>query len=101
MAIIPKQRSAFWALAAAGGLWAWQNRDKLQGYLKQSGILDQVNSALQNAGTTATPTTTTSHQHPTTIVDSTATVQPMTGETRRMNEAEFTNETTTKYDPSI
>ena len=27
------KKSAFMALAAAGGLWAWQNRDKIRGWL--------------------------------------------------------------------
>ena len=26
-------KSALWALAAAGGLWAWRNRDKIQGWV--------------------------------------------------------------------
>ena len=98
MAIIPKQKSAIWALAAAGGLWAWQNRDKIQGYLKQSGVLDQLQQATQN-------TSTTSHRRPTTTIDVTPEPTPMTGETRRIGEmdmgGEYTNETKTKYDPSI
>lgn len=28
-------RSALMALAAAGGLWAWRNREKIQGWLNQ------------------------------------------------------------------
>ena len=26
-------KSALWALAAAGGLWAWRNRDKIQDWV--------------------------------------------------------------------
>lgn len=99
MAIIPKQKSAIWALAAAGGMWAWQNRDKIQGYLKQSGILEQLQQATQNSNT--------SHRRPVTTIDVEPVVNnaPVTGETRRISEmdmgGEFTNETKTKYDPSI
>ena len=100
MAIIPKQKSAIWALAAAGGMWAWQNRDKIQGYLKQSGILDQLAQATQSGN--ATPSNSaTSHRRPTKTTDT----APVTGETRRIGEmdmgGEFSNETQTKYDPSI
>ena len=94
MAIIPKQKSAIWALAAAGGMWAWQNRDKIQGYLKQSGIMDQLTQATQRGSAT-------SHRRTTSTIDT----APVTGETRRIGEmdlgGEFTNETQTKYDPSI
>lgn len=39
-------KNAFWALAAAGGLWAWQNRDKIQGWVnnQRTRLNDQMNS---------------------------------------------------------
>lgn len=30
---VKSNKSAIWALAAAGGLWAWRNRDKIQGWI--------------------------------------------------------------------
>lgn len=99
MAVVKNQRSALWALAAAGGLWAWQNRDKIQGYIKNSGVLDQINGAMQNAGNSSS----TSHRRPMESFDPTPNM-PMTGETRRMTDSDlesFTNETKTKYDPAI
>ena len=103
MAVIPKQKNALWALAAGGALWAWQNRDKIQVYLKDSGVLDQIQGAL-NQGASKN-----SHQR-TMTADATQSTPPsysapMTGETRRIGDmdmgGEFTNETKTKHDPSI
>ncbi len=37
-----KSKSAWVALLAAGGLYAWQNRDKIQGWLNTQ--RDQINS---------------------------------------------------------
>jgi MYXO-CTERM domain-containing protein len=36
-------KNALWALLAAGGLWAWQNRDKIQGWVnnQRSQMSDQ------------------------------------------------------------
>ena len=31
--MVKNSKSALLALAAAGGLWAWRNRDKLQGWV--------------------------------------------------------------------
>jgi hypothetical protein len=42
MAYPKNPKSALMALAAAGGLWAWQNRDKLSGMLSQA--RSQINS---------------------------------------------------------
>lgn len=36
MAYPKNSKSALLALATAGGLWAWQNRDKLAGMLRQA-----------------------------------------------------------------
>ncbi|MEN9938704.1 MAG: hypothetical protein RLZZ387_5283 [Chloroflexota bacterium] len=30
---VKNQKSALMALAAAGGMWAWQNRDKIRGWM--------------------------------------------------------------------
>lgn len=35
MAYPKNQRSALMALAASAGLWAWQNRDKISGWVNQ------------------------------------------------------------------
>ena len=88
------QKSAFWALAAAGGLWAWQNRDMIKGYINQSGILSQGGVFAQGDAT--------SHRRSDAAFD----VTPATGETRRIDTgsgspADFTNETRTNYDPAI
>lgn len=80
----PRNRSsALWALAAAGGLWAWQNRDKVKGFVNQQ------RSRLESAQARQ-------YEHNT----------PMTGETRRIgyddyNASENTSsEPRTTYDPS-
>jgi hypothetical protein len=46
MAYPKNSKSALLALAAAGGLWAWQNRNKLGGMLNQA--RDQINSQMSN-----------------------------------------------------
>lgn len=40
MAYPKRSSSALLALAAAGGLWAWQNRDKVSGWVNQ--MNDQI-----------------------------------------------------------
>ena len=96
---VPKQRSAIWALAAAGGLWAWQNRDKVRGFIEQQrGNIERQVS--QTRGESALP----SFSAPT--AGDTPAYTPVTGETRRIGgvepaSGEFTNETRTTYDPSI
>jgi hypothetical protein len=70
-------KNALWALAAAGGLWAWQNRDKIQGWMndQRNRLNDQMNSQQSN-------------QY--------GTNESFTGETRRMSEHTYdTPDTTT------
>lgn len=78
---VKNQKSALAALAAAGGLWAWQNRDKIRGWLSSQ------RSQMQGAGSGT-----------------------YTGETRRigehspeMNPTEYTDDQPAprKYDPQI
>lgn len=64
---VKNQKSALAALAAAGGLWAWQNRDKIRGWI------DSQRSQIQSAGSGT-----------------------YTGETRRIGE-HFPETTTTEY----
>lgn len=61
--MVKNSRSALLALAAAGGLWAWRNRDKVQGWLNSQG------GQLGRMGGSA----------------------PMTGETRRIDASDFAN----------
>ncbi|KAB8144460.1 hypothetical protein F8S13_06190 [Chloroflexia bacterium SDU3-3] len=87
MAVVPKQTSALWALAAAGGLWAWQNRDKISGYIKQSGLLGEE----------------TSHRRPA-IATQGATPEPATGVTKRIGGDDVQkaiHESHTGYDDAI
>ncbi len=73
--MVKNSKSALLALAAAGGLWAWRNRDKIQGWMNsQGGPLGQLG---QLGGS-----------------------QPMTGETRRIGEGDFTNRDTPTHMPS-
>lgn len=46
-------RGALWALAAAGGLWAWRNRDTVQGWLNQQtgSSNNNLDSRMLNEGT--------------------------------------------------
>ena len=84
------QGGAFWALAAAGGLWAWQNRDKVRSFIEQQ----RQNMQGQMSGQSYSQPMNSSQPYST----------PVTGATQRMDEVgtgDFTNETRTKYDPSI
>jgi hypothetical protein len=87
---VKNSKNAIWALAAAGGMWAWQNRDKIKGFI------DQQRSTMQ--------TNTNQAYNQPRIHDYS---EPAIGETRRMStdeynaSGEFSNETKTKYDPSI
>lgn len=61
--MVKNSRSALLALAAAGGLWAWRNRDKVQSWLSSQGSqFGQFSNS-----------------------------QPMTGETRRIGQDEYLN----------
>lgn len=51
MAYPKSSKSALLALAAAGGVWAWQNRNRLSGMINQAS--SQINS--QMSGRTAQP----------------------------------------------
>ncbi|GAB4189456.1 MAG: hypothetical protein OHK0022_01750 [Roseiflexaceae bacterium] len=42
--MVKNSKSALWALAAAGGLWAWQNRDKLRQMGNNPQVRDMINS---------------------------------------------------------
>jgi hypothetical protein len=71
MAYPKRSSSALLALAAAGGLWAWQNRDKVSGWVNQ--MNDQIS---QRQG------------HRKTISDTTysPSVQTYTGNTQRIGD---------------
>jgi hypothetical protein len=64
------------ALAVSGGIWAWQNRDKISGWLKQQQAQMQQ------------PSTTTS-QTPSRLE---STGQPYTDATRRINESDISSQ---------
>ena len=73
--MVKNSKSALLALAAAGGLWAWRNRDKIQGWMNsQGGPLSQLGQPGSS--------------------------QPMTGETRRIGESDFVNRDTPTHMPS-
>ena len=44
--MVKNSKGALFALAAAGGLWAWQNRDKVQGWLNTA--RNQIESNLES-----------------------------------------------------
>lgn len=46
MAYPKNSKSALLALAAAGGVWAWQNRNKLSGMINQAS--SQINSQMSS-----------------------------------------------------
>ena len=47
--MVKNSKGALFALAAAGGLWAWQNRDKVQGWLNTA--RNQIESNLESTRT--------------------------------------------------
>ena len=72
--MVKSGKSAMMALAAAGGLWAWRNRDKIQGWMNTQGR--QLNNQFNNS-----PAMSSQGQF-----DSSS---PMTGETRRMGQEDY------------
>ena len=50
--MVKNSKSAIWALAAAGGLWAWQNRDKLRQWANSPQVRDTI-SSLSNPGSSS------------------------------------------------
>lgn len=81
MATPKSSRSALLALAVSGGLWAWQNRDKISGWVNQQRQAQQQRSQ-QGAGTAGqTFPGAPGRQIP---VDA-----PYTGSTRRMDEGDL------------
>jgi hypothetical protein len=48
--MVRNSKSALFALAAAGGLWAWRNRDKVQGWLNTA--RNQINTNRSFTGET-------------------------------------------------
>lgn len=55
MASPRNQKSAIWALAVSGGLWAWQNREKITSWLNQQ--KGQLQQSTGQFGTPSQPTT--------------------------------------------
>lgn len=78
--MVKKSKSALWALAAAGGLWAWQNRDKLRHMGNNPQVRDLINSL---TGQTHQPSS--SH--------------PSTGATRRIDMESRDDATKVQRDP--
>ena len=74
MAYPKRSSSALMALAAAGGLWAWQNRDKVSGWVNQ--LNSQISSQMNQ------------QSHRKTISDTTysPSVQSYTGNTQRIGD---------------
>lgn len=86
--------SALGALLAAGGLYAWRNRDKIQNWVNnQRGQMGQQQYT-QPSGTGSYPVTDTT--------PSSTSSYPMTGETQRINESDLntsTDSTEVQKDP--
>ncbi len=51
---VKNSKSAIWALLAAGGLYAWKNRDKIQGWLNTQ--RSQIGNQYGGSGTASGPT---------------------------------------------
>jgi hypothetical protein len=80
--MVKNSKSALWALAAAGGLWAWQNRDKLRQWANSP----QVRDAIGNLSSGGSP----SSSQPS---------YPAVGETRRINIETPDDSTAVQRDP--
>lgn len=78
--MMPKSKSsALWALALSGGLWAWQNRDKIKGWVN-----NQSSQWRQQSGQSR-PSSIQSHQP---SIQNTPQTTPgaFTGSTRRIDD---------------
>lgn len=80
---VKNQKSALAALAAAGGLWAWQNRGKIRGWLETQ------QSRVQSSGSYTSETRRIGDRYPS--VDTAADTTDYTGSTPAPR----------KYDPEI
>lgn len=78
MAYPKNSKSALLALLAAGGAWAWQNRDKVSAWASQ--MSGQINS--QMAGRTGQP----SYRKPIGESPAAPSVEAYTGGTRRIGD---------------
>jgi hypothetical protein len=80
---VKNQKSALAALAAAGGLWAWQNRDKIRGWMESQ------RSQLESRGPYTSETRRMGDQYPSVNTD--------------IDSSEFTGDAPAprKYDPQI
>lgn len=65
--MVKNNKSAIWALAAAGGLWAWQNRDKLRQWANSPQVRDAIGNLSGPSSSSSRPS------------------YPAVGETRRIN----------------
>lgn len=75
--MFPKNRSsALMALLAAGGLYAWRNRDKIQGWLSQQNIPGRLADSGLSTGTSYPATGATRRIDDTSAADNTSYEQP-------------------------
>ncbi|HEU4322539.1 MAG TPA: hypothetical protein VFS21_05245 [Roseiflexaceae bacterium] len=81
--MVKNSKSALWALAAAGGLWAWQNRDKLRQLGNNPQVRDAINSVTGQQRQPSTP-----HSS-----------YPSTGATRRIDMETSDDATKVQRDP--
>src|SRR5690348_12453945 len=85
------------ALLAAGGLWAWQNRDKIQGWINDPNTRSKVQGWLGGTGSTSSTSTSDTNRNtsgslsdysyngsPSSTNQFGSSSAPATGETRRM-----------------
>lgn len=88
MAYPTNKRGAFLALALSGGLWAWQNRDKISGWLQQQkGQLGHTKTfGSQSTPGTYSGSSSTSAPYGASTYGDTSTGS-YTGATRRMDES--------------
>lgn len=84
---MPKGKSsALWALALSGGVWAWQNRDKIKGWVNsQSSQWRQQSEQWQQQSGQNPPSSIQSHQ-PSIQNRPQTTPGAFTGSTRRIDD---------------
>lgn len=79
--MVKNSKSAIWALAAAGGLWAWQNRDKLRQWAGSPQVRDAISNLTSPGSSSGRPS------------------YPAVGETRRIRVETPDDATEVQRDP--